>query len=197
MLPQTISSSEPDEELQSLLCITLPSVVTHLSAEDGPSACDSLMASLGAVLASCPDLAQSRSVHEDALLAVSSAARILGRSFESHMKVLMPILTQGLKNDADYIICQLCIGLTGDVFRALECEGSPYLSSLMPLLMGVMDKKSDIKGMIELVAVYGDIALAVGADFEVYLKPVADYLQQMSLLQLDDVRIVTLANSIS
>ena len=95
-------------DLQSLLCATLQSVLKKVTTEDAPQISDPIMQSLLQMLhssASDPNAQAAGGgggVQEDAMLAISALIEKLGASFSKYMDVFKPILIQTLKNTAEY-----------------------------------------------------------------------------------------------
>lgn len=193
-------AAEPDEDLQSLLSYTVTDAAAQLSSSDAARMADSTMAPLMAILKTCPGFDRARAVHEDAFISISAITRILGPAFSRHVDGLLPVLVQALSADADHTMSQLSISLTGDVFRfdppndsladgnsssffyrVLNTVPSDYLDRLMPCLLAFTVRDVDLKTCVELVAVFGDIALSVGSQFQPYVSSVADWMQKLLL----------------
>merc|ERR1719235_1764025 len=120
-------------------------------------------------------------VHEEALLLIQAIGFSVGQPFSRYMQQFAPHLKVGLENFEDVQVCCLCVGLLGDLSRWLDkqlvtyCE--PFLEILYKLLMeGTVDRK--IKAAI--MPVFGDVAMAIAGDFEKYLGPVIQMLNEAS-----------------
>ena len=90
-------------DLQSLLCATLQSVLRKVNPAHAPQISDQIMAALLQMFQSS---AQSRSggVQEDALMAVATLVEVLGDGFLKYMDAFKPYLLIGLRNTAEYTV---------------------------------------------------------------------------------------------
>ena len=88
-------------DLQSLLCATLQSVLRKVEPAHAPQISDNIMTALLQMFQSS---AQSRSggVQEDALMAVATLVEVLGDGFIKYMDAFKPYLLIGLRNTAEY-----------------------------------------------------------------------------------------------
>ena len=68
----------------------------------------------------------------------------------------------------EYAVCQVCVGVLGDVCRAIEEQVFPYCDRVMLLLLHNL-QSGDVHRSIKpaILSAFGDIALAVGDKFEV------------------------------
>lgn len=171
-------------DLQSLLCATLQSVLRRVTPEDAPQISDAIM---GALLTMFNTSAgKSGNVQEDALMAVSTLAELLGEQFLKYMDAFKPYLYMGLKNHQEHQVCVAAVGLTGDICRVLRNEIAPYCDEIMTLLLENLSLPAlhrNIKPQI--LSAFGDMALGIGPEFKKYLAIVLQMLQQASTLQVD------------
>ena len=88
-------------DLQSLLCATLQSVLRKVEPAHAPQISDNIMTALLQMFQSS---AQSRSggVQEDALMAVATLVEVLSDGFIKYMDAFKPYLLIGLRNTAEY-----------------------------------------------------------------------------------------------
>lgn len=171
-------------DLQSLLCATLQSVLRKVTPEDAPKISDNIMTALLTMFNS--SAGKSGNVQEDALMAVSTLVDLLGDKFLKYMDAFKPYLYMGLKNHQEHQVCVAAVGLTGDICRVLRHEIAPYCDEIMTLLLENLSFPSlhrNIKPQI--LSVFGDMALGIGTDFKKYLQIVLQMLQQASQLQVD------------
>lgn len=87
-------------DLQSLLCGTLQSVLRKVSQEDAPKISDAIMSALITMFES--KSCQVGSVQEDALMAVSVLVELLSEKFLKYMDAFKRYLYIGLKNHQEY-----------------------------------------------------------------------------------------------
>lgn len=80
-------------------------------------------------------------------------------------------------------MCQVTVGVLGDVSRAVEAGLARYCDDIMGTLLSNL-QSADVHRMIKppILSVFGDIALAIGQQFENYLQHVVAMLQ--SAMQL-------------
>lgn len=171
-------------DLTSLLCATLQSVLRKVSPEDAPKISDQIMSALLRMFQS--STGKSGGVQEDALLAVSTLTEVLAENFLKYMDAFKPFLLMALKNHAEYQVCIAAVGLVGDLSRALGLKVLPYCDEIMMVLLenlGNVSVHRSVKPQI--LSVFGDIALAVGPYFKNYLEVVLTTLQQASQAQVD------------
>ncbi|EDW75045.2 uncharacterized protein Dwil_GK19911 [Drosophila willistoni] len=171
-------------DLQSLLCATLQSVLRKLHKEDAPQISDAIMTSLLAMFQS--SAGKSGGVQEDALMAVSTLIELLGIQFAKYMPAFKDVLIMGLKNHNEYQVCCAAVGLTGDICCALKHLIVPYCDEIMSTLMSNLVEPTLHRSVKpEIVSAFGDMALSIGSDFLKYLNMVLEMLKAASNLQTD------------
>ncbi len=190
---QSSSDRVQYNDLQSLLCATLQSVLRKVTPEDAPQISDPIMAALLQMFNASAGPNRAGGVQEDALMAVSTLTEVLGEGFLKYMEAFRPYLFMGLRNHAEPTICQASVGLIGDICRALGSKVLPFCDSIMGLLMEVLSNNDvDRKVKPQILAVFGDMALAIGPDFKKYLEMVLNMLQQASQAQVNRVGIASI-----
>ena len=171
-------------DLQSLLCGTLQSVLRKMTPQDAPQISDAVMTAMLTVFSS--NSCKSGGVQEDALMAVSTLVEVLGDGFLKYMDAFKPYLYIGLKNHQEYQVCVTAVGLTGDIFRALKLKALPYCDEVMTLLLeNLRDNTVHRSVKPQILSVFGDIVLSIGPEFKKYLDVVLNTLVQASQLQVD------------
>jgi len=172
-------------DLQSLLCATLQSVLRKVEAEHAPQISDTIMTALLQMFQSS---AQSRAggVQEDALMAVATLVEVLNDGFLKYMDAFKPFLLVGLKNIAEYQVCHAAVGLVGDICRALGSKVSLFSDEIMEVLMTNLSDQSVHRTVKpQILSVFGDMALAMGPVYIKYLDHVMETLCQASQCQVD------------
>lgn len=170
-------------DLQSLLCATLQSVLRKVESEDAPKISDTIMTAL---LTMFNSTGKSGGVQEDALMAVSTLVDLLGEKFLKYMDAFKPYLYMGLKNHQEYQVCCAAVGLTGDICRGLKSKILPYCDEIMTLLQENLSLPSlDQSVKPQILSVFGDMALGIGPEFKKYLSIVLQMLGQAAQLQVD------------
>ncbi|XP_017097324.1 importin subunit beta [Drosophila bipectinata] len=171
-------------DLQSLLCATLQSVLRKVREQDAPQISDAIMTALLTMFSS--SAGKSGGVQEDAFLAVSTLVELLGVQFAKYMPAFKDFLIMGLKNHEEYQVCCASVGLTGDIFRALKDLMVPYCDEIMSVLMLNLSEPTlhpSVKPQI--LSCFGDIALSIGSHFVKYLNVVLEMLFGACTLQTD------------
>lgn len=171
-------------DLQSLLCATLQSVLRKVTPEDAPQISDAIMTALLQMFNS--NSCKAGGVQEDALMAVSTLVEVLGDGFLKYMEAFKPFLCLGLKNHAEYQVCGAAVGLTGDICRALKSKVLPYCDEIMMLLLENLGDNTVHRSVKpQILSAFGDIALSIGPEFKKYLDVVLQTLVQASQAQVD------------
>ncbi|KAK3747939.1 hypothetical protein RRG08_041776 [Elysia crispata] len=172
-------------DLQSLLCATLQSVLRKVTPEDAPQISDQIMEALLRMFDSTSGK-PGGGVQEDALLAMSTLIEVLGDKFQNYMGAFKPYLLLGLKNFAEYQVCLAAVGVVGDLCRALGPNILPHCDELMMMLLENLGNEGVHRSVKpQILSVFGDIALAIGVNFKVYLDVVMTTLQQASQAQVN------------
>lgn len=190
-------------DLQSLLCGTLQSVLRKISKDDAPAISDKVMLALVSMFRSTgASLAQgggdqllvngeqksglSGGVHEDALLAVSALLEAVGELFVKYLDLFMPILVACLRNFRETQICINAVGLLGDLFRVLKKHMVPHCSYLFTILMEILQDVNANKSLRPaIISVFGDLSLSLEAEFMDYLPVVMDTLKQATQAEVN------------
>ncbi|KAK1320885.1 hypothetical protein QJS10_CPA03g01148 [Acorus calamus] len=187
---QILSSEdrEKQSDLQALLCGVLQVIIQKLSGleETKPiiiQAADQIMYLFLQVF-SC----RSSTVHEEAMLAIGALAYATGPGFAKYMPDFYKYLDMGLQNFEEYQVCSISVGVVGDVCRALDKDILLYCDGIMTHLLKDLSNSAlhrSVKPPI--FSCFGDIALAIGDQFEKYLPYAMPMLQGASEIcsQLD------------
>lgn len=171
-------------DLQSLLCATLQSVLRKVEPDDAPKISDPIMTALLTMFNT--SAGKSGGVQEDALMAVSTLVDLLGEKFLKYMDAFKPYLYMGLKNHQEYQVCCAAVGLTGDICRGLKIKILPYCDEIIYLLLENLSLPALHRSVKpQILSVFGDMALGIGPEFKKYLTIVLQMLAQASQLQVD------------
>ncbi|CAO2821335.1 unnamed protein product [Amaranthus hypochondriacus] len=157
-------------ELQGLLCGCLQVIIQKLGSSESTRAAllqyaDQIMQLFLRVF-SC----SSATVHEEAMLGIGALAYATGPEFLKYMNEFYKYLEMGLQNFSDYQVCAVTVGVVGDLCRALEDKILPYCDGIMTQLLKDLSSNQlhrSVKPPI--FSCFGDIALAIGENFEKYL----------------------------
>ncbi|KAJ1920173.1 karyopherin Kap95 [Mycoemilia scoparia] len=153
-------------ELQSHLLAVLTSSVRALGKESKAFS-DVLMTDLLKIL----DTEGSSSVTEDVFLAVGALVTSLGDDFSRYFEPFAPHLNKALQNYQEIQLCSIAVGMIGDICRGFNNDVKPYCDAFMHILLKNLESSElsrDVKPPI--LSCFGDIALAIGGDFEKYLE---------------------------
>jgi importin subunit beta-1 len=172
-------------DLQSLLCATLQSVLRKVEPAHAPAISDTIMTALLQMFQSSTQT-RAGGVQEDALMAVATLVEVLGDAFIKYMEAFKPFLLIGLKNIAEYQVCHASVGLVGDICRALGNKVTLFSDEIMEVLMSNLSDNSVHRTVKpQILSVFGDMALAVGPEYVKYLDLVMTTLMQASQCQVD------------
>jgi len=173
-------------DLQSLLCATLQSVLRKVEPAHAPAISDSIMTALLQMFQASSNT-RSGGVQEDALMAVATLVEVLGDGFMKYMDAFKPFLLIGLKNVAEYQVCHAAVGLVGDICRAMGNKlVGPFTDEVMEVLLtNLRDNNVHRTVKPQILSVFGDVALAIGPEFRKYLEHVLQSLMQASQAQVD------------
>lgn len=170
---QIMSSDDREKQgdLQALLCGVLHVIVQKLSGHQETKtiilqAADRMMILFLQVFA-----CRSSTVHEEAMLAIGALADATGVEFAKYMPDFYKYLEMGLQNFEEYQVCSISVGVVGDICRALEDKVLPFCDGIMTNLLKDLSNPllhRSVKPPI--FSCFGDIALAIGDNFENYLK---------------------------
>uniref|UniRef100_A0A0E0PL66 Importin N-terminal domain-containing protein n=1 Tax=Oryza rufipogon TaxID=4529 RepID=A0A0E0PL66_ORYRU len=168
---------EKQSDLQALLCGVLQVIIQKLSSSDAKSiiaqTADQLMFLFLHVFA-----CHSSTVHEEAMLAIGALAYATGTDFVKYMPEFFKYLEAGLQNYEEYQVCSISVGVVGDICRALEDKILPFCDGIMTVLLKDLSNSMlnrSVKPPI--FSCFGDIALAIGDNFEKYLPYAMPMLQ--------------------
>ncbi|KAL8160571.1 hypothetical protein V2J09_002108 [Rumex salicifolius] len=126
---------------------------------------------------------RNATVHEEAMLAIGALAYAAGPDFAKYMSEFYKYLEVGLQNFEEYQVCAVTIGVVGDICRAIEDKILPYCDGIMTQLLKDLSSNQlhrSVKPPI--FSCFGDIALAIGDNFEKYLMYAMSMLQSAAEL---------------
>ncbi|KAI4331607.1 hypothetical protein MLD38_029782 [Melastoma candidum] len=170
---------EKQSDLQASLCGVLQVIIQKLSGHDETKpvllqCADQIMMLFLRVFA-----CHSSSVHEEAMLAIGALAYATGADFLKYMNEFYKYLEMGLRNFEEYQVCSITVGVVGDICRALDDKILPYCDGIMELLL--KDLQSDVLNRSvkpPIFSCFGDIALAIGGEFEKYAPHALQMMQR-------------------
>ena len=161
-------------KLQAWLCATLLVVVRKLGKRIEPHVSNIMTLMLRVIESNSTAL-------EEALLVVDGIADITEDGFNVYMRPVYAHLIAGLSNANSYSHCSICIGLTGDIARAIGPSILPYCDEIMDRLLHTLVNKTANRGLKPLViGAFMEIAMAIESEFEKYIPTLMPMLAQAS-----------------
>ncbi|TKA36769.1 hypothetical protein B0A54_11639 [Friedmanniomyces endolithicus] len=163
------------QEIQTSLTSVVIATIQRLEKEIVPRA-DGIMQLLLSLLQS---LGPKSSVPDTVFAAIGALASAMEGDFEKYMQAFSPFLINALNSQDEPQLCAIAIGLVSDITRALESKVQPFCDSFMNSLLNNLRSTSlgnQFKPAI--LQCFGDIAQAIGGQFETYLSVVGQVLQQ-------------------
>jgi len=119
-------------------------------------------------------------------MAVGALCYALEADFEKYMPMFRHYLLLGLRNFEEYQVCNVAVGVVGDVCRALQRKVVPYCDEIVTILVEILQKPTlnrQIKPVI--LSCFGDIGLAICGEFAKYLQVIMTLLHQASNIKLE------------
>lgn len=182
---QKLSSDEREKqsEVQGLLCGCLQVIIQKLGSSEPTKYvfmqyADQVLGLFLRVFA-----CRSATVHEEAMLAIGALAYAAGQDFAKYMPEFYKYLEMGLQNFEEYQVCAVTVGVVGDICRALEDKILPYCDGIMTqLLKNLSSNQLHRSVKPPIFSCFGDIALAIGENFEKYLMYAMPMLQSAAEL---------------
>ncbi|KAJ5819218.1 hypothetical protein N7474_004809 [Penicillium riverlandense] len=163
------------EEMQTSLISVVLAIVQRLETEIKPQS-DRIM---GVMLQVLNTVGAKSSVPDVVFATVGAVASALDEEFIKYMESFCPFLYNALGNQDEPAICAMAIGLVSDISRALNDKVLPFCDTFMNLLLNILRTSTNqLKPAI--LETFGDIAQAIGTNFDTYLPVVGQVLQQAS-----------------
>ena len=108
---------------------------------------------------------------------------VLDTYFQVYVGTLMPFIYAALEAQDQPQLLSASLGLLSDVIRAVGEQIAPHCDQIVRYLFTDVESNT-VSRMVKpaILAVFGEIALAIGAAFEPYLPVVMQLLQQAATL---------------
>ncbi|KEH35465.1 putative importin-beta domain, importin subunit beta-1 [Medicago truncatula] len=169
---QNLSSDERDKhsELIGLLCGCLTVIIQKLGSSEPTKYvflqyADQIMGLFIWVFA-----CRNATAHEEAMLAIGALAYAIGPDFAKYLPEFYKFLEIDLQNFEEYQVCAVTVGVVGDICRALEDKILPCCDGIMTQLLKNLSSDNLHRSVKPpLFSCIGDIALAIGDNFDKYL----------------------------
>ena len=128
-------------------------------------------------------------VKESAFSAIGTFAQAAGSDFARYMESILPFISSALVNYDDYAVGCIVLGVIGDISRALGEGVQPYCEFLVSQIGALLQNPSAHRKLRpSCLYAIGDLSLAIGGRFEVYVHPVmlliGSISSQLSLIRL-------------
>lgn len=162
----TNEEKEMIEGTQGLLCGVIQVIVQKLPKQDMQASADDIVANVIGVLE-----VKNATCHEEAFSALSAVCDQLENDFEKYISTLAPFIIMGLKNFEAFHVCTIAVGLVGDIARCIEVRIQPYCDQIMTALVESLQNEylhRSVKPPV--LSCLGDLAMAIGSQFEHYLS---------------------------
>ncbi|KAK2390742.1 importin subunit beta-1 [Trifolium repens] len=177
---QNLSSDEREKqsELIGLLCGCLQVTIQKLGSSeptkyDFLQYADQIMGLFIRVFA-----CRNATAHEEAMLAIGALAYAIGPDFAKYLPEFYQFLDADLQNYEEYQVCAVTVGVVSDICRALENKILPYCDGIMTQLLRNLSSDNLHRSVKPpLFSCIGDIALAIGENFNKYLTYTMNTLQ--------------------
>jgi importin subunit beta-1 len=168
-------------DLQSNLCSVLVSLVRKLGDGITPLA-DRIMTDVLQLIQTAGT--KTSTILEDSFLVVGSLAAAIEQHFAPYIQAFLPFLHPALKAYEDSQLCTVAVGIIGDICRALGDQTATYANAFVTVLMENLSSEVLNRNVkISIISCFGDIALAIGPQFEPYLDTVMGILNQAAQMQ--------------
>ncbi|RAH79047.1 importin beta-1 subunit [Aspergillus japonicus CBS 114.51] len=169
------------EEMQTSIISVILAVVQRLETEIKPQA-DRIMELMLRVLSTVPP---KSSVPDVVFATVGAIASAMEEEFAKYMESFAQPLYNALSNQEEPGLCSMAIGLVSDIARALNEKIQPFCDGFMNALLTVLRTcGNQLKPAI--LETFGDIAQAIGTQFDTYLQVVATVLHQAAAVTASD-----------
>ncbi|KAJ7351917.1 Importin subunit beta-1 [Desmophyllum pertusum] len=183
-MEKSVSDRAQYNDLQSLLCATLQSVLRKVNTQDASQIASPIMQALLQMLSLGGGIVGG--VQEDALMAIGTLVEVVGAEFLNYIEAFKPYLIEALRERAEYQVCVAAVGLVGDIARALGSHILNYSDLFMQILLeNLADVTVHRSAKPHILSVFGDIALAIGPNFKSYFEVVIATLNQASVTTVD------------
>jgi importin subunit beta-1 len=112
----------------------------------------------------------------------------LESNFSPYIGAFLPLLYPALKAHEDTQLCTVAVGIIGDISRALGEQSAQYASHFMTVLLENLQSEILNRNVkIVILSCFGDIALAIGTNFEPYLETTMNVLRQAGAVEPNPV----------
>eukprot|EP00162_Nutomonas_longa_P002300 comp12918_c0_seq1/m.17340 comp12918_c0_seq1/g.17340 ORF comp12918_c0_seq1/g.17340 comp12918_c0_seq1/m.17340 type:complete len:362 (-) comp12918_c0_seq1:159-1244(-) len=129
----------------------------------------------------------SSTVHEETLQATGALMRVIKSHFAPYLPAFIEVLFAGLQNATSQQLCMVAVGVTVDLCHAeLGPALLPFTDRIVTVLLNNLKNPNlpqDVRAPI--ISCFGDLAIAIGGEFEKYLATVMNMLAQASSTEVN------------
>jgi len=126
-------------------------------------------------------------VLEDAFLLVGTMAAAIEHDMQPYVGPFLEPLLTAIHSTEDSQLCQVAIGVIGDVCRALGEQAAAYAQGFMNTLYQTLSSTTLNRNVkVSVLSCFGDIALAIGSEFVPFLDATMSVLKQAGELTADE-----------
>lgn len=171
-----IDDLNAQNDLQELLCGVIQVLVSRLGKKLKPAFADTIMTQLIILFRS-----KKEATHcfEEGMLTVNAIVSVTEAEFSRYMNDLLPHLLTGLSNWQAHQVCNIAVGVVGDIARVLGPAMVPHCDKIITVLLtNLQNRDLDRAVKPTILSVFGDIAWSIGGNFEKYLQIVMHMLKQ-------------------
>ncbi|KAJ9090905.1 hypothetical protein QFC20_007788 [Naganishia adeliensis] len=169
-------------ELQGNCCSVTQAIIRKVEKAILPVADRIMTIVLGLLANSAKDAA----VAEDAFMTISTLVIAIEQDFEKYVGHTMGYIQAALSTLDEFQVFTSAVGVTGDIARAIHKSIAPYCNDLLSALLAALASPVLHRtAKPTVVAVFGDIAIALGQDFNQYLDSVMGMLSQAGQVKAD------------
>lgn len=138
------------------------------------------------VLGLLANSAKDAAVAEDAFMTISTLVIAIEQDFEKYVGHTMGYIQAALSTLDEFQVFTSAVGVIGDIARAIHKGIAPYCNDLLTALLAALASPVLHRtAKPTVVAVFGDIAIALGQDFTQYLDSVMGMLSQAGQVKAD------------
>jgi len=185
--PTTSDGKEEREQLQMFLCGNIQVIIMKLQSAiiEGDAQSMELPDKIVQLMIEILKI-QNAPAHSDAFMVIGAVANAVDSAFTRYLQYIMEFVCLGLNNHAEYQVCQNAVGTVGDICRAVEHEIDRYCDQIMVILAkNLKDDHLNKAVKPPTLAVFGDIALAIGPNYERFLKESMEIIFSAALADVD------------
>ncbi|VDB89957.1 unnamed protein product [Peniophora sp. CBMAI 1063] len=168
------------EDLQANLCTVLAAIIRKV----GPGMADLAERIMKDITDLITSADSASVVLEDAFIVAGSLAAAIGTKFQPHAETFLRLLYPALVAQQDARLCEIAVGVIGDICSALKRQIKPYVDAIVEVLLANLKNEKLAYGAKPInLACLGDVAMAAEGDFAPHIGPVMTVLCEAATAQ--------------